>query len=242
MSDLDVLVPAERIDECAACLREQGYQPLTEYRHPKEHHYPLLGRAGSPLPVELHYKVLAYPHSELLTADEVRQTAVPLTGHACQIAVPSATHAIIHNVAHAQLSNHDYLYGLFDLRSLFDFALFCRVYPHNIDWDEVNRRLGPRQGEVALNYHILCAQTLLHAQIVAIAALKRSGPLSRWLFRRSLYLVSWPRLRNLGARIVRPWLLFRREISDAALRRRLARNLTDRTWWKRHLKMLADRD
>jgi hypothetical protein len=238
MVDLDVLVPAERIDESAACLSYLGYHPLTEYRHPKKHHYPLLGRPGSPLPIELHYEVLAYPHGALLTANEVRASAVLLAGHSAQIAVASAMHSVIHNVAHAQLSNHDYLYGHFDLRSLFDFALLYRAYAQDIDWNNVNKRFVSHRDGVALNFHLLCGENLLGVQIPG----RKIGDLiSRLLFRRAAYLISRPKMFDVGVRLVRPWLLLRRETSDAQLRRRLARNLIDQTWWTRHMRRLTGR-
>lgn len=238
MTDLDVLVPADRIDDCAACLRDKGFRPLTDERHPRRHHHPPLGRAGSPLPIELHHRVLAYPYDEFLTADDVYETAIMLDSYDAPIAVPSPTCSVMHNVAHAQLSNHDYLYGRIDLRALVDFALLSRAYRSDIDWSGIGRRFSCRRGGTALNFHLLCARDLLRTQI---AGLDGFNAVTRLLYRRARYLAARPALLDLGVRLMRPWLLLRRELSDPALRRRLARNITDRSWWARHLRLLAGR-
>jgi hypothetical protein len=238
MTDLDILVPAERIDDCVACLRDKGFQPLTDYRYPRGHHYPPLGRPDSPLPIELHHQVLAHPYNRFLTADEVYETAIVLDGYDASIAVPSATCSVIHNIAHAQLSNHDYLYGRIDLRSLFDFTLLSRAYMSEIDWGGIGRHFSSRGGGTALNFHLLCARDLLRTRI---AGLDRSNAVTRLLYRRARYLAARPTLLDLCVRLIRPWLLLRRELSDPALRRRLARNVTDRAWWARHLTLLAGR-
>ena len=126
MTDLDMLVPADRIEECVTCLHAEGFRPFRDYRHPRAHHDPPLGRPDLPLPLELHHSVLANPYDRFLTATEVSESAVSMEGYGVSIAVPSPNCAVIHNVAHAQLNNHDYVYGWIDLRSLADFALLSR--------------------------------------------------------------------------------------------------------------------
>ena len=238
MTDLDLLVPAASIDECVACLREAGFRPLTDYCHPHGHHDPPLGRPDLPLPLELHHRVLAHPYDEFLTADEVRKSAVSIEGHGVSLAVLSPTCAVIHNVAHTQLCNHDYLYGRIDLRSLVDFALLCRAYADEIDWLEVRRSFTRRGGVTALNFHLLCAHDLLRAPM---AWQEQADAGTQLLYRRARYLVGHPRLLDVSIRLTRPWLLLRRELSDPTLRRRLAGNVIDPSWWGRHLKMLAGR-
>jgi hypothetical protein len=238
MADLDILVPAERVEECNAQLRNAGFQALTHYRHPRGHHFPPLGRHDLPLPLELHHQVLAHPYGAFLTAEEMREKARVLDRHGASIAVPSATHSVMLNVAHTQLSNHDYLYGRIDLRALLDFALLSRAYAKEIDWYEIWQRFVLRRGGVALNYHMLCARNLLHTRIYESGP---TEPMATLLYRRATYLVRYPRLLDLSVRFTRPWLLLRRELSEPTLRRRLAANVTDRSWWARHLKLLAGR-
>lgn len=238
MVDLDVLVPHNRIDDCIACLHDDGFRQLHDYRHPRAHHAPALGRPNLPLPIELHHQVLAHPYNKFLTAEEVQTTSVILDGYDSVIAVPSVTCSFIQNVAHAQLGNHDYLYGRIDLRALLDFSLLAKIYAQEIDWDAIRRRFSRCGGGTALNFHLLCARNLLRVQMGS------SGPdtVARFLYWRALYLIAKPKLLDLGVRLTRPWLLVRRELSDAALRRRLVGNVTDQAWWARHLRLLAGRE
>jgi hypothetical protein len=238
MVDLDVLVPVERLAESADCLRESGFQPLTDYLHPRSHHYPPLGRATSPSPVELHHHVLSYGYDRFLTAKEVIGTAHLLYGYEARIAVPSPACAVIHNIAHAQLSNHDYLYGRVDLRSLFDFGLLSRTYMSSIDWSEIGQRFSRYGGGRAFGFHLLCARDLLG---IEIPEFHHFDAVTKFLFWRAEYLAAKPKLLDLNVRVMRPWLLLRRELSDPALRRRLARNIADLSWWTRHLRMLCGR-
>jgi hypothetical protein len=236
VTDLDMLVPAERIDECVASLRGQGFQPLSDYRHPREHHFPMLGRPDLPVPVELHHQVLAHPYDEFLTAKEVRDGASPIDCRGVSIAVPAPTCAVIHNVAHAQLSNHDYIYGAIDLRALVDLALFSRAYQGDTDWCAVRHRFARRGARVALDFHLLGALDLLGAPIPPP---EQRDPVARLLYWRARYLVGRPRLLDFSFRLIRPWLLLRREMSDATLRRRLAKHVMNGSWWRRHLRSLA---
>jgi hypothetical protein len=143
MTDLDVLVPAAMLDSCTSCLRKEGFQPLSDYCHPRGHHYPPLAHPELPLPIELHHRVLAHPYDGFLTAEEVRKSAVTIDGHGVSIAVAAPSCAVVHNVAHAQLNNHDYLYGRIDVRSLVDFALLSRAYDGEINWHEIRGRFDP---------------------------------------------------------------------------------------------------
>jgi len=238
MTDLDMLVPADALDTCVASLRKDGFYPLTEYSYPRGHHYLPLGHPDFPLPLELHYRVLAHPYDGFLVADEVRESAVAIGGRGVSMAVPSPTCAVIQNVAHAQLSNHDYVYGRIDLRSLVDFALLVRAYAGEVDWPAIRQRFDRHGARIAFDFHLLCAHDLLRTPT---PLLERAGAIPRMLYHRAWYLVGHPRLLDLSVRLTRPWLLLRRELSEPALRRRLAGNLMDSSWWARHLKLLAGR-
>jgi hypothetical protein len=145
---------------------------------------------------------------------------------------------VIQNVAHAQLSNHGYVYGRIDLRALFDFALLSRAYTSEIDWHEIRQRFDRRGARTALDFHLLCVRELLRTPA---PSLEQLGTMARVLYSRARYLVGHPRLLEVSVRLTRPWLLLRRELSEPMLRRRLAGNVLDPSWWTRHLKLLAGR-
>ena len=238
MADLDLLIPAGSAAQCLNSLKENGFEQLTDYEHPRGHHYPALGRPGSLVSLELHHRVLAHPYDRFLIAEEVRDGAIVLRDHEARLGIPSPTCAIIHNIAHAQLGNHGYIYGWIDLRSLLDFKLLSDAYTAAIDWEEIGRRFSRLRGSTALNFHLCCAQNLLG---IAIPGHDRTGTAARLLFRRAKYQTGKPKLADRGARAIRPWLLLRRELSDWELRRRLVRHMMDHGWWSRHFRMLRGR-
>ena len=236
MADLDVLVPAGRIDDCVAALKDRDFTQLNNYRHPRSHHYPALGRPDLPVSIELHHTPLAYPHCEFLTCEEIYSSARRSAKDDVHLMVPSPTCAVMHNIAHAQLNDHDCLYGRVDLRGLLDFALLSSVHAEKIDWDLINKKFGDGGHRHALEYHLLWARHLG----AKVPSLVRASAISRLLHKRALYQASKPKVLSLSFRLLRPFVLLHRELSDPALRRRLAANLVDLDWWRRHLRMLTD--
>jgi hypothetical protein len=234
-ADLDILVPVARIDDCVAALNAIGISALTDYLHPRSHHGPPLGRSDLPVPIELHHHVLAYPNWNFLTAEEMRASSVQRVSPGVRLALPSPTYAAIHNIAHAQLNDHDYLYGRIDLRALLDLALLSKVHAGRIDWDAIHRRFVDAKRRHAFEYHIEMAREL-GADVPSIRSVRK---ISRLLCRRAAYQVRNPQSLSLSFRLLRPFVLLRRELADSTLRRRLAENLCKVSWWKRHLSMLA---
>lgn len=238
MADLDILIPEARIGDCVAILDSRGITGFDDYLHPRSHHCAPLSRADLPVPIELHHEVLAYPYGSILTPDEMQASSVLLNGHGARIAVPSPGHALIHNIAHAQRSNRDCLFGRIDLRGLLDFALIVQTHGTQLDWDEINRHLMRKNGRTAVDFAFRCARELLNVDVPQTAS---ESILSKLTYQRAMHHVSKPKLLSVSVGLTRPWPLLRRELSDPALRRRLARNLFNSTWWKRHTRLLMGR-
>ena len=235
MSDLDILVPSATLDNCIAALNERGIAQLTDYVHPRAHHHPQLGRADLPVPIELHHAVLAYPHCDFLTSEEMQASTGCHDKHGVRFSVPSPTLGAVHNIAHAQLNDHDSLYGRIDLRGLLDLAQLSNVYADEIDWSHIEGRFLEHRRRHALEYHFQWARRLG----AKVPSLDRIGSVSQLLFRRAAYQVRKPELLSLSVRLLRPFVLLRRELADSGLRRRLAGNVLKRDWWRRHLRMLT---
>ena len=238
MADLDILVPAERIDDCVAVLGRNGITRAGDHIHPRAHHHQPLVRSDYPLPIELHHEVLAYPNEDFLPAGEMRETCTVLVLRGARIAVPSPTCAAIHAIAHAQLTDLDYVYGRFDLRGLLDLALLTHARGDALDWDSVCQRFDDHGKQTALGYQLSCAADLMGLFVQPPSQISKTSQL---LYARALYLVERPQLLSLGHRLLRPLILLRKEVSEPDLRRRLAANMADRAWWRRHLRMLMGR-
>jgi hypothetical protein len=235
MSDLDLLVPETRINDCLAKLAEHGVTSLGTDSHLRNHHRPAVGSCRLPLPVEMHHQVLAFPYGAFLTSDEMIASAVGLVmSNGARLAVPSPIHAIMHNIAHAQFNDHNYIYGSVSLKCLLDFALLSQAHYDKIDWDEISRRFIRSGWCYALEYHIQWARRLE----ADVPCLKRITKTSQLLYQRALYHTKAPKMLSLNFRLLRPWILLRRELSDSDLRRQLTRKLISVEWWRRHLGML----
>jgi hypothetical protein len=234
MADLDVLVPAMRINDCIAELADNDITFIGSPLHPRSHHcQPLYGN-NLPVSIELHHTVLAYPYSEFLSSKELIASAIELDNYGVRIAVPSATCAVIHNIAHAQFNDHDYVYGRIDLRSLLDLSLLSHAYRDKLDWWEISKRFANSGWRYAWEYHALWACRFG----AEVPCLKSISAISRLLYRRAVYHVRNPKMLSVSVRLLRPWILLRRELSDVGLRRRLASNLVKAEWWRRHLGMV----
>jgi Uncharacterised nucleotidyltransferase len=235
MSDLDILVPETRIKDCLAKLADHGITCLGTYSHLRSHHYPAVGSRSLPLPIEMHHEVLACPHGAFLTSDEMIASAVELEmSNGVRLAVPSPIHAIMHNIAHAQLNDHNYIYGSVSLKCMLDFSLLSQAHYDKFDWDEISRRFIRSGWRYAWEYHVQWARRL-GAEVPCLRSPSRTSQL---LFQRALYHTKSPKTLSLNVRLLRPWILLRRELSDSDLRRQLMRKLTKVEWWRRHLGML----
>ena len=235
MSDLDVLVPPAKLDDCIAALNEHGIVQMADESHPRSHHHPQLGRTDLAVPIELHHAVLAYPHGDFLTSEEMQASAICHDMHGVRFSVPSPTIGVLHNIAHAQLNDHDSLYGRLDLRGLLDLAQLSNVYADEIDWSHIEQRFLEHRRRHALEYHVQWARRLG----AKVPSPDRIGSVSQLLCRRAAYQVRKPELLSLSVRLLRPLVLLRRELSDSGLRRRFAGNVLKRDWWRRHLRMLT---
>lgn len=236
MADLDILIPGTKVDQCVAVLQEAGFAHSTDYRHPREHHRPPLVREDLPAPIELHHDVMAHPFGSFLETDEIRRSSRLLPVDGLRIAVPSPSLALVHNIAHAQLSDSNYLFGRIDLRGLLDFALITQTCGGELEWQRIDKRFKAYGKKTALNYHLLCASDLL-----GVAVPGHKDAVARFFYRRAVYQVKWPKALDVSVRALRPWTLLRRELSTSSLRRRLLRNMGDRAWWGRHLNLLLGR-
>jgi len=232
MSDLDILVPADRGGDCVARLTALGYVPAKSEDHPRMHTFASLAGPSGRAPVDLHREALAYPYELLLPVGDVVGQAISHDFDGGKLAVPSPTHQVIHSIGHAQLSDHAYAYGRLPLQSLHDVMLLRQKWGSSIDWRRIDSCFCTNGNRTALGYHWLAARELLN-QTPETGV--RPNTWQRALLRRARFMVDHPVLQRISDRFVRVLLLLRRELADTELRARLGRNMRRRDWWQRHL-------
>jgi len=239
MVDLDILVPEDRLQDCVAALRQDGYEVLWDNGFPAHQHYPPMGHPERTAAVELHVAALDYPYERLLKTGEIIGSAVRVPCGGPELAVPSLQARVIHVIAHAQLSDHDYLYGRLALRDFVDYAWLYHSSRNDIDWSDICRRFTAARAGTALSYHVNAAQRLLGLPVPDEIHV---GPLAKALVDRAIWQIAHPRVLDLGVRLMQPALLLRRSLSEAKLRRRLLTNLRDSDWYRRQLRRLGGQD
>jgi hypothetical protein len=236
MSDLDVLVPQPCSEDAIRRFGELGYARDSTPRHPRDQSYAVFASASRVAAIDLHRDAIVYPFETLLPSNEIIAGSVECRRGKAAFAVPSATHQVILNIAHAQLHhNRNYIYGRIMLRSLFDLVLLAEKFVGHIDWREVEDRYAAAECRTALEFQYLSAKELLG---FTPPGQLHIGIAARLLLRRALFLTGNVAVHRLSDRVMRVTVLLWRELSDRELRSRLRRNLADAKWWRRHLAVL----
>jgi len=219
VTDIDLLVPAHRLDDCVADLHGRGFgetrmSSLERWQRTggDHHHYPSLCAEGRLFGVELHFKVVSPEVDAVLPAAEVLQRAHPFVlGSAC-LALPHPAHRLAHNVLHAYSVDRRRRKLPVSLRQLLEFVLLLRDAEADAAWRDVVDRFD-RHGLAAhlRDYHGL-AGLLLPGALVGPAA----TPTLRTRFEAAPSGVLVRRLEAEGARTVRRLKRLPRRLRRAA--------------------------
>ncbi len=147
ITDIDMLIPENRTMDCIRKLTDAGY----DYLLPPEddcwkthHHCPPLLKKKQYFRIELHRQLIPRQYQNLIDADKVLSDSIPLAVGNARARIPSLSHRIIHNVAHAQLADQSYSLGNIQLRQLYDLVLLADKIQEE-EWlniDSLFRRFG----------------------------------------------------------------------------------------------------
>lgn len=138
MSDLDILVPEDKLAPCVAALAELGYNAATDVYDPaRDAHYPPLISPCGEFTVEVHTRIFGLGDFGL-PAEAVLRDAQPAAGFAGGLLVPSLVHRMVHVLAHSQLHNRNHMKYRLVLKDFLDIAaLSARSGATSFDWDAV---------------------------------------------------------------------------------------------------------
>ena len=170
MSDLDVLVPANRLPEVLPALAAVGYRPSVDAgeRLPDPvgyqkvgHHYPALISSDWSCRVELHVHPVHLPFAGLLPSDEVFADGRQPDWRGGCCALPSETHFLMHNLIHSFLNNTLLRLQRVSLRQLFEFVLASQRYGGAIDWPKLHERFARHGYENECRRYLALAQECL---------------------------------------------------------------------------------
>ncbi|WP_169780694.1 nucleotidyltransferase family protein [Croceibacterium atlanticum] len=159
LSDLDIMLPQDRLEDAISALRELGYSYVSEAPNGWDVH--ALGREKDAGMIDLHSRIkIAAPlldHAAL--ADEAKAVALDTA----RVLVPSPDHQALIFIVHDQLQEYDYARGQIDLRHLVDLAILARRA--QIDWSRLIRLMPTRHGRNAMRVQMRSLHSLLGGEV-----------------------------------------------------------------------------
>lgn len=173
ITDLDILIPAEKLPDILDKLAGAGYQPWiaegmdvpNPVHFAEHHHYPPLVNSDWPASVELHLHPVLLEFAELLSSEDVFKDATVLKWRGGECLLPSPTHFISHNIIHTFLVNTQNQLERLSLRQLFEFVLASRTFGEQIDWNDIRNRFDSHGYGKALRQYLALANTVLGFQV-----------------------------------------------------------------------------
>ena len=203
MSDIDLLVPEDRIADCLIALHGLGYEAEVDIHddyHEDHHHCPPLFRPGDYGSLELHRGLTESPYSDILPTELALAEAQPMNfrGHAMKILSP--THRLLHNMVHSQFVDHNYADGMIPLRSLHEAFTECRANHGRVEWPTIQRRMAQYNRGGALRAYLYMAYRLFAMPFPESIA---KTPFSWLYYQRCRAQLSWQWADQWGLRLGR---------------------------------------
>jgi hypothetical protein len=159
IGDLDLLVPAERLDEASAAIAALGYRihyeswqwALPKDRQRCHHGMPLLHPALVGVKLELHRRILEHPGDDARLREGLRTHSLTLDGGPT-VLIPDGATRLLHNVLHAQVSDRQRRKRLLNLRQLLEFAALAHQTSPDLKETDLRSRLRPARHDALAEY------------------------------------------------------------------------------------------
>jgi len=203
MTDIDLLVPREKIDECLTALHGLGYeaeQDIHSDYHEDHHHCAPLFRPGDYGSLEIHRGLTDSPTVDILPTETGLAEAQPLEFQGLCMKVLSPTHRLLHNILHSQLVDHNYADGIIPLRSLHEVITESTANQKCVDWSIIQSRMEQHKRGNALRAYLYMAHTLFGMPFPE--GMGKTLP-SRLYYQRCCAQLSWELANEWGLRLGR---------------------------------------
>ncbi|MGZ2412732.1 putative nucleotidyltransferase-like protein [Sphingomonas sp. F9_3S_D5_B_2] len=158
LSDIDLLVPQSRREDCLDGLRSLGYETFQGFHGPP--FSVVLGRGEDVGMVDLHTDM--QPYALGIDFDRVRPLCNPVKLKAGEALLPSPTCALLLYILHDQLHDGDYWRGLIDVRHLIETP---RLVEAGVDWEQLESYFPAGPARNAMHVHLRTAKRLLGVDI-----------------------------------------------------------------------------
>ena len=155
-TDIDLLVPRDRAEECWGLLREQGYSPLEEdYDNSQHHHLNPLTRGGEYAVVEIHRDALQHGSTGRLFGIPltpgatgrftrlIADSSLPQVRDGLEFGLPNPTCRLLHCLLHSAFwEANAHRSGTLPLKSLHEMALIQQRFASEIAWQQIAQVLA----------------------------------------------------------------------------------------------------
>jgi hypothetical protein len=134
MSDIDILVPEELLENAARVLSDNGYFHPVEFEEAdfeEHHHLPGFEHKNYVAMVELHHSIFPRNFQSILSNTEIFADKQKLESRGAW--VMSVNHQMILNFVHDQLADDNFKYKTMLLKGLYDFYLLTELNPAGLE-------------------------------------------------------------------------------------------------------------
>jgi len=203
MTDIDLLVPREKVDGCLTALHGLGYEAEEDIHndyHEDHHHCAPLFRPGDYGSLEIHRSLTESPYVDILPTEVGLADAQPLNFQGLSMRVLSPTHRLLHNILHSQLVDHNYADGIIPLRSLHEVVTESAANQERVDWSIIQSRMEQHNRGNALRAYLYMAHKLFGMSFPEGVEKTLS---SRLYYQRCCAQLSWQWVNEWGQRLGR---------------------------------------
>ena len=143
MTDIDLLVPSDRMKDCVQIMIKAGYDLMKGTLLPENyHHYMPLVHKKYTARVELHQTPVETLYASLLNAYEMWSQSYRFRSRGVQMRIPSIQHFILHNIIHHQLSRDEHQKRKVLLYQMYDMVMLRNKFGSSINWKEIDDRFA----------------------------------------------------------------------------------------------------
>ena len=203
MTDIDLLVPREKIEECLTALHALGYEADKDIHndyHEDHHHCAPLFRPGDYGSLEIHRSLTENTYADILPTEIGLAEAQPLEFWGLSMKVLSPTHRLLHNILHSQLLDHNYADGIFPLRSLHEVTTEHSANQERVNWSIIQTQMKRHNRGKVLRAYLYMAHKLFGMSFPE--GMKKTLS-SRLYYQRCCAQLSWQWANEWGLRLGR---------------------------------------
>jgi hypothetical protein len=158
LSDIDILIPAQRRGDCVEALRRLGYEIIVGAGSELP---PVLARTRDVGTVDLHTSLKPYYLN--LGYEQIKRHCWTIQSLGGEVLMPDATCQVFLNVLHDQLNDKDYWCGLIDVRHLLD--MHRLIAEEGVQWPRLESFMKDATLRRAFKVQMLTASYFLESPI-----------------------------------------------------------------------------